>query len=203
MKSVFITSPAGSGTNFALGLINSTYAIECSSRGHMRKEVEGGGDQISVLRNPYDCIASGAERWLVNSGHLDFVDSKYLTTIDNVGAVKERIRWEERRYRDFFDNIESLDYVKVVSFELLTENPDKFLDICKDFFNIERPRLNPSKEEILKESSSNGRENRIPREMSMDRKIINDLVLAMYPKETWKCWKIYSDLKAKLDKEGL
>jgi hypothetical protein len=203
MRYVFITSPAGSGTNFALALIHETYDITCVSRGHMRKELEDGVHQISVLRNPYDCIASGAERWIVGSGHLDFIDSEDLTTIDKIDEVKERIRWEEKRYREFFKDIESLDYVKLVSFELLTQNPDKFLDTVKEFFNIDKVRKSPSDEEILQEASSKGRGNRIPRVESEDRKIINDLMQEMYNKEDWECLKIYSDLKTKLDKEGL
>jgi hypothetical protein len=203
MRYVFITSPAGSGTNFALALIHTTYDITCISRGHERKDIEDGVHQISVLRNPYDCIASGAERWLVGSGHLNFIGNKNLTTIDKIHEVKERIGWEEKRYREFFKDIESLDHVKLVSFELLTKNPGKFLEITKDFFNIKKVRKNPSEEEILKAASSEGRGNRIPRAGSEDRKIINDLMLEMYPKETWECWKIYSDLKSKLDEEGL
>lgn len=203
MRYIFITSPAGSGTNFALALIQKTYDILCESRGHMRKELEDGVHQISVLRNPYDCIASGAERWIAGSGHVNFENSEDLTTIDKIDEVKERIRWEEKRYREFFKDIESLDYIKLVSFELLIENPDKFLQVCKEFFNIKRPLLSPTKEEILKAASSEGRGNRIPRKGSGDRKIINDLILEMYPKETWECWKIYSKLKTKLNEEGL
>jgi hypothetical protein len=203
MHTIFITSPAGSGTHFALALIQTTYGIFGNSRGHMRKDIEDGELHISVLRNPYDSIASGAERWIVGSGHINFVNSEDLTTIDKIDEVKKRIGWEEKRYREFFKDIKSLDCVKIVSFELLIENPDKFLQVCKELFNIKRPHLNPTKEEILKAASSEGRGNRIPRKESGDRKIINDLVLEMYPKETWECWKIYSELKAKLDEQGL
>jgi hypothetical protein len=203
MRYVFITSPAGSGTNFAHALIHESYRIDVSSRGHERHELEDGVHQISVLRNPYDCVGSGAERWLVSGGHLNFINNKNLTTIDKIDEVRERIRWEEARYKKFFKGIESLDYVKLVSFELLTKNPNKFLKTTKDFFNIQNPALNVSEEKVLKAASSEGRENRIPRKHSEDRKIINSLILEMYPKETWECWKIYSELKAKLDEEGL
>lgn len=203
MRNVFITSPAGSGTNFALALIKEAYDIIVSSRGHERHDLEDGVHQISVLRNPYDCIGSGAERWLVGGGHTDFINNESLTTIDKIDEVKERIHWEETRYRKFFEGIESLDYVKIVSFELLTKNPEKFLEITKDFFNIKKPILNTTEEQILKSASSEGRENRIPRVLSSDRKVIDTLIAEMYPRETWECWKIYSDLKAKLDKEGM
>lgn len=203
MNYVFVTSPAGSGTNFAITLLQRTYNMEASSRGHERKNIEDGVHQISVLRNPYDCIASGAERWLVGAKHQDFLNSEDLTTIDNIPEVKKRIGWEEQRYREFFYDIESLENVKVVSFELLTENSNKFVEVAQKFFNIQKEHIDILDEEVLKHASTEGRENRIPRKESEDRSIINELVQEMYPKETWKCWKIYSDLKAKLDKEGL
>ena len=48
-----------------------------------------------------------------------------------------------------------------------------------------------------------GYENRAPREKFPARQTIEDIMAKKYNKETWESWKIYSELKAKLDEKGL
>ena len=61
-----IASPAGSGLNFAQDLLRlafKEYNVNFTAVGHERKDMEAVKEkQIALIRNPYDTVASGAER---------------------------------------------------------------------------------------------------------------------------------------------
>lgn len=199
-----IAAPAGSGSNFALSLLNSaTERYRFSSIGHERKDFQDKESVIVILRNPYDTVASGAERWIKSSKHEFFLESEDLVEETDLAGIKERIFWEELRYYDFFKNIEKLNNVKILSFELLTENPDSFIEQVTEFFGIRNNFDRLPDSEIFDLIAEDGRANRVPRAELPGRTIINELIVDMFPKEKWDCWKIYSELKTKLDAEGL
>jgi hypothetical protein len=201
-----IASPAGSGMNFAQDLLNLSFdRATFATVGHERKDMEDTpGKQIAILRNPYDTVASGAERWMKSSNHKDFVGSEYLLEESDIEGMKTCIGHESKRYYDFFNNIEALDKVKVISFEFLTQQQDEFLDFVQKYYNLEKFSINKSSDEdVFDKIKLRNNVNRVPREKAAARKIIDGLMLEMYSKDEWECWKIYSDIKAKLDLEGL
>jgi hypothetical protein len=201
-----IASPAGSGMNFAQDLLNLSFdKATFATVGHERKDMEDTPEkQIAILRNPYDAVASGAERWMKSSNHKDFVDSEDLIEESDIDGIKAFIGHESKRYYDFFNNIEALDKVKVVSFEFLTQHRDEFLDFVQKYYNLEKFTINKSSDEdVFDKIKLRNNVNRVPREKAAARKIIDDLMLEMYSKDEWECWKIYSELKAKLDEQGM
>jgi hypothetical protein len=201
-----IASPAGSGMNFAQDLLNLSFdKATFATVGHERKDMEDTpGKQIAILRNPYDTIASGAERWIKSSNHKDFVDSEDLLEESNIEGIKHFIGFESKRYYDFFNNIEALDKVKVISFEFLTQQRDAFLDFVQKYYELEKFVINRSSDEdVFDKIKLRNNVNRVPREKANARKIIDNLIIEMYSKDEWECWKIYSDIKAKLDEQGL
>jgi hypothetical protein len=203
MKPIVLTSPAGAGSNYAIVLLNWCFRTISRHNGHERRGIEVDIDQITILRNPFDCIASGAERWLKDSSHRSFKYRDDLIEIDDLEKIRQSITWEEKRYIEFFKNIDLLPNVKIFSFELLTNNQQKFLEEIKIFFDREEEIRISEDEKIFERNILDGNFNRIPREPSEGRKIINKFMSEMYNKETWEAWKIYSDLKAKLDQQGL
>lgn len=201
-----IASPAGSGMNFAQDLLNLSFdKATFATVGHERKDMEDTpGKQIAILRNPYDTIASGAERWIKSSNHKDFVDSEDLLEESDIEGIKHFIGLESKRYYDFFNNIEALDKVKVISFEFLTQQRDEFLDFVQKYYELEKFVINKSSDEdVFDKIKLRNNVNRVPREKANARKIIDNLIIEMYSKDEWECWKIYSDIKAKLDEQGL
>jgi hypothetical protein len=206
MITINIASPAGSGVTFAVDLINKSFDSKsefgCVSLGHERKDFEGKTDVVLLLRNPYDAIASGAERWIDTSGHQDFKGSKDLVSIDNINGIKKVIGWEEKRYLDFFEGVTESENLKIYSFDFLTENNNLFLDKLKKDFNIHSDNAIYSTEsEIIESMVSNGRTNRAPRAKTNARLVIDSLMIKMYPKETWRCWKNYLEIKSKLKED--
>lgn len=176
----------------------------CVSLGHERKDFEGKINVMLLLRNPYDTISSGAERWIDTSGHKEFKDSKDLVSIDDIDGIKRVIGWEEKRYLDFFEGIQESESLKIFSFNLLTENSNLFLDKLKKDFNIQsEDAIYWTESEVIEFMSAHGRTNRSPRAKTNARLLIDSLIVDMYPKETWKCWKIYLDIKSKLKEDGI
>jgi hypothetical protein len=198
-----IASPAGSGLNFAQDLLRlafKEYNVNFTAVGHERKNMEETEEkQIALLRNPYDTVASGAERWLRVSGHKDHAGYFRLLEESDIEGIRESIKREAERYYDFFNKIEDLDRVKIVSFETLTKNHDLFVDIFKEYYDLGYMKTKKvTDEEVFDKVRERKKFNRIPREQSSGRTIINQLVLEMYPKDQWECWKIYLEIKSRL-----
>lgn len=204
MFEIILSSPCGSGQTFAIELLQSSFGhIPCTAGGHERKDILGNDLRVVILRNPYDAIASGAERYMDTSNHKGLLEEEKLNISDIDGIRFQISRGEEKRYFEFFKDIENLKNIKILSFELLTKDPKKFIDEVGKFFKHAPLPNEKEKNNIFKKLAESGYANRIPREKNDSRIVIDNLVLEMYPKETWRCWEIYSNLKAKLDLEGL
>lgn len=206
MNKIFVTAPAGSGMTFCTKLLNMTITECGGSKGHERFGIEEKVNQIAILRNPYDAIASGAERFLNTSNHKTFIeDGTELIDINNVDQLILNIRGEEDRYKKFFQNFNDMDHVLLVSFEFLTQEPIEFIKKVSARFNViyNDNLKNIKSENIFAAMADEERSNRIPREKNNSRKIIEDLVYEMYNKETWETWKIYSELKNMLNEMGM
>ena len=198
-----VASPAGSGMNFAQNLLRLAFAeynVNFIAVGHERKDMEEVKEkQIAILRNPYDAVASGSERWLKASKHKDFLGHYELLEESDIEGIKESIKAEEKRYYDFFNRIEDLQQVKIISFETLTKNQDLFVETVKEYYGLNHMKTKKAiDEEVFDKIKERKVFNRIPREQTSGRKIINQLILEMYPKDKWECWKIYLEIKSKL-----
>jgi hypothetical protein len=202
MKELVIASPAGSGNTYASTALNLAFAFPCRNAGHDISELHLGITKISILREPFACIASGSERWLSESSHVFDSRHKLIKGI-NLEEIKLQIVREEKRYVDFLKNLKNFPDIKLFSFELLTQDTNNFLKEAKILFNKKQDINFVSKEEIFNVISISGNKNRIPREELNGRKVIDKMMQEMYQKENWEAWKIYSELKAKLDLEGL
>jgi hypothetical protein len=200
---ILVSSPAGSGMNFAINLLRIAYDKQALGKGHQIEDIVEKVPQIVILRNPYDTIASGAERWIKSANHGTFLNSEDLLEESDIEGIKIAIGWEEKRYFDFFKDIEGLKHIKILSFDLLTNDSKKFIIESGLHFGLAFDNKKMIDSEVLSEVELSGNKNRVPRETSTARQKIEDLINEMYSKEDWRCWKIYSDLKTKLDQKGL
>ena len=189
--------------NFALNLLRVAYDTLAIGKSHERKDIEEAVPQVVILRDPYDTISSGAERWIKSSNHGTFLNSEDLLEESDIDGIKTAIGWEEKRYFDFFKGIEELKHIKVISFDLLINDSKKFIVESGKHFGLVFDNKVVLDSDALAAVKLEGNSNRVPRETSDARQIINDLIDKMYSKEDWRCWKIYSDLKAQLDEKGL
>jgi|694.fasta_scaffold00118_83 hypothetical protein len=204
MNKIVVVSPAGSGMNFAVEALNIAFKERAIGGKHIRSEIDESAKQIAIIRNPYDAIASGAERWINTSGHRDFDNKKAeLLDIKDTQAVVLTIDSHSREYINFFKDIEAIDNIKLFSFEFVTQNHNQFIKEVAEYFGI-----SPIVEEVLIKDifyqiDLKNNRNRRPRETTEARKIIDDLVKKSYAQDNWEAWEIYSGLKANLDAKGL
>lgn len=198
-----ISSPAGSGMNFALNLLRVAYDTLALGKSHERKDIEEAVPQVVILRDPYDTISSGAERWIKSSNHGTFLNSEELLEESDIEGIKTVIGWEEKRYFDFFKDIEELKHIKVISFDLLINDSKKFIVESGKHFGLVFDNKVVLDSDALDAVKLEGNSNRVPRGKATARQTIENLMDEMYSKEEWRCWKIYSELKTKLDEEGL
>lgn len=204
MNPITVICPAGSGMNFAVEALNIAFNAKVNGGKHIRSDIDESAKQIAILRNPYEAVASGAERWINTSEHKDF-DGKEAELIDisDTKAIVLTIDSHSREYANFFRGIEKLDKIKLFSFEFVTQNHNQFIKEVAEYFGntiVEEKVLN---EEIFRKIDLNNNQNRRPRETTEARKIIDELIQKSYAQDSWEAWEIYSDLKAKLDAEGL
>jgi hypothetical protein len=204
MNPLIVVSPAGSGMNFALEALNIAFKEKSIGGGHTRSDIKEDVKQIAILRNPYDAIASGAERWINTSDHKNFGDiDAVLVDISDTQSVKLTIESHSREYINFFKDIESLNNIKIFSFEFITNNHEQFIKEVSKYFEYEIASEEFSVKNIFDRIDLSKNSNRRPRETTEARKVIDDLTNELYSKDSWEAWKIYSELKTKLDKEGV
>ena len=117
MFEIILSSPCGSGQTFAIELLQSRFGhIPCTAGGHERKDILGNDLRVVILRNPYDAIASGAERYMDTSNHKGLLEEEKLNISDIDGIRFQISRGEEIRYFKFFKDIENLKNIKILSF---------------------------------------------------------------------------------------
>lgn len=204
MNPITVICPAGSGMNFAVEALNIAFNARVNGGKHIRSDIDENLKQIAILRNPYDAVASGAERWINTSGHKDF-DGKEAELIDikDTQAVVLTIDSHSREYANFFRDIETLENIKLFSFEFVTQNHNQFIKEVAEYFGntivVEEVLI----KDIFHKIDLTNNSNRRPRETTEARKVIDELIQKSYSRDSWEAWKIYSDLKAKLDAKGI
>jgi hypothetical protein len=202
MAMIKFASPAGSGMNFALQLLRLSFYGEQDEfvvAGHERKDILDPVPTLVILRNPYDAIASAAERHLRSSEHDTFKNDINLIEDDDISQMIRYIYTEKYRYTEFFKDIEGFKHLKILSFDLLTQNPDLFVSEVAKHFNTKSEIIKRSEKEVLQAVIESGNPNRVPREMSKGRIRIDRLIRAMYSEEELDSWGIYVELMGKIE----
>lgn len=202
MNEIKVACPAGSGMNFALYLLKPSFNYEVGffGAGHERSDIIEEVPTLVILRDPYDAIASGAERFLRSSGHVYFKDSPFLMQDENIAEIVSIIVGQESTYLKFFTNIENLGHVKILTFDTLVNNPELFVKMVAEHFNIKSSIKQVDIKEVLKSVVDSGNANRLPRETSPSRKTIDRYMRALYLPNEFKSLKVYLSLKEKIEK---
>lgn len=178
LKRIVVNSPPGSGNVFCQHLIQQNLVAEIKWVNHdiLGFEREADSINIFILRSPYEVVASGIEIRFNDasedhqSGFSDDVDFR----------IKDKIILHLGNYHRFINMARHYDSVTPVSFELLTKDPDGFLEYISKKFDIPFKKDRRSAEQI-KEDIKGVKDvsTRVPREKSDFRKKI-DLAVKKY-----------------------
>jgi hypothetical protein len=193
-KTITINSPPGSGNMFCQYLMRENFNMVLRWVDHQPDSFDPNGINICLLRNPYSAIASGIE---VNFTHMNEDEQKiFLKHLD--AAIYNSMLRHTNQYNLFLNKSQSLDYVTPVGFNLLTQEPDLFLNKVSKKFDISFKENRVSAEQVKEKMRSiEDLKYRLPREYSFVRKEID---LAVYKYNPIKiCYENYIEYKRSID----
>lgn len=179
---VIINSPPGSGGIFARELIRNNLKAEMIWPLHKLDGFEKDSVNICIIRNPYECLASGLEAGFKDKDSRNQEELDWYAR-DPYNATLTVLPFTLKIYNEFLDACENLEYVTPISFEFLTQHPEKFLKYVSEKFNIdfradsERSSAEETKIQIASHETHGAR---VPRETTEMRKIM-DPVVSEYP----------------------
>jgi len=178
LTTVIINSPPGSGGIFARELIRNNLKAEMIWPLHQLDGFKNDTVNICMLRNPYDCLASGLEAGFIDKDlrtqeELDW----YISDTHN--AALTVLPYTLEIYHKFLDACRDLEYVTPITFEFLIDYPEKFLKYISEKFEIdfvpESQRMSAEDTKLLI-ASNESHETRVPRNTTEMRKIIDSVV---------------------------
>ena len=164
--SIIINSPEGSGNSFAKAAL---YNAGCSAPvKHNYQLLNAGGNNIFILRNPYDCILSAME--------LPFLNDRGKLRNFNIEnpLTDQELNRHIKQYLDYLDNYNN-EKVYAATFEFLTNNPKKFVkNVALKFeIKIDANKLNFITEESVIKTLIEKNPNRAPLRNENPRKKID------------------------------
>ena len=193
-KTITINSPPGSGNMFCQYLMRENFEMVLRWVDHQPNLFDKNGINICILRNAYDTIASGVE---VNFNSLNKNEKEtFLKHLDT--SINHSISVHLNNYNLFLDSVQKLEYVTPVGFNLLTQDPDLFLDRVAKKFDLTFKENRIGANDVRKKMKDiENLKDRLPRNYSPLRKEIDiavnncDAIQAVY--------KRYIDIKSTID----
>lgn len=130
MNDLIINSAPGSGTTYCSTILQKAFGkwFQTTHQPHLLTE---GGNQVYILRDPYNAIVSGLER------HFQFMDSPDLQKFDisDSDTLKSKIKYYNTLYNSFLDDFER-DNVLICVYEDMRNSPMRFVQKISDKFGI-------------------------------------------------------------------
>lgn len=172
-KTITIVSSTGSGNIFAQELISKNLKANVRWVYHDLEQADKNGINLVFIRNPYDNIASASEI------QFDIYTEKEKSSfIDRFEVIDNKIESILIDYQKYTKYSKECDYITPVTFELLTESPDKFLEHISKKFDIAYREIRVGGEEVKATITAGDKfNNRVPRPKTPLRKQIDLRVL--------------------------
>jgi hypothetical protein len=184
-KTIVNCSPPGSGGIFARELIKNNLKVKLIWARHALNELNPEGINICIIRDPYDCLASGIEVGFIDKNHRSQEQINYYASNTFESTLKVLPR-HLQNYYEFLDACTNLKYVTTISFELLKNDPEKFLKYISEKFEIgfkdSKNRVSAENTKIQIANDPN-HGTRVPRDTTRLRKDIDVVVRGYGPIE--------------------
>ena len=176
-KEVIINSPPGSGNMFCQQIMKENLYFRLRWVNHDPEKFDKDFINLFILRDPYDAVASGIE---INFYDLPIkIQSYFLNNI--TFFIGDAIIEQLNLYNTFLNYAKKFNYIHTADFDIITTQPELFLDTISKKFDIpfKKNRVNHEdvKLEMLKDKFL---ATRLPREKSDLRKIIDKEVRRYY-----------------------
>lgn len=172
LKTITVVSSAGSGNVFCQKLIKYNLKANLRWVNHDIKQADKNGINILIVRDPYKSIASALEIQFET-----FTEKEKLIFFGSEEFVNNKVEALVETYNNRLEHSKKFDYITPVSFELLTNQSDKFLEYISIKFQIPYLDTRLSADEVKKQLSlKKDLFNRVPRETTNLRKLIDSQV---------------------------
>ena len=135
MINIDINSYPRSGNNFAKRtceryLNDSTFSVF-----HEIQKI--GGKQITIFRDPAECVASNAYRFAVPNKHVQQKHGKILLNQTSDFYLREYVALNLRHYNQWIQYLGRLKNAMIVDFKVMSQDPKKFIADVSNFFSLE------------------------------------------------------------------
>lgn len=168
-KTITVVSSAGSGNVFCQHLLRNNLKVNVRWVYHDIDQADKDGINLVFIRNPYDNVASGLEVLFE-----EVSEEQRNEFISNPRRIINRVQNTLQSNQKYINHAKKFDYITPVTFEFLTNTPDKFLKYISEKFDIEyldKSLSNQSVEQYISKMGISA--NRMPREKSDFRKTID------------------------------
>ena len=176
-KEIIINSPPGSGNMFCQSLMKENLHFELKWVNHDPEKFDEHLINLFILRNPYDAVASSIELLYHD---LAIKNKKYF--LDNYKfRIGNTIIEQLNIYNTFLNYAKKFNYIHTADFDIITTQPELFLDTISKKFDIPFKKNMVNHEDVkLEMLKDKFLATRLPREKSDLRKIIDKEVRRYY-----------------------
>jgi hypothetical protein len=203
-----LISPPGSGNTFAENLLyeyvkNSKYVVQHHDYKSFNKNIF----DVSVIRNPYESIASSIELELNKTlNSYDYKESARFANEIKYNSKNVLNKMFDRNiddYKDFLNQInkEEANHALICTFEFLTQTPEKFLNKFSEKFNVKLKNFDTNLIQdtiINKMKSDKFGKTRAPKETTSLRDFINNNIREYEPMKD-----LFLEYKKQIEKENI
>lgn len=209
-KIFHVISPPGSGNTFAENLIEEyVEGARYESTHHNYNLYNKNAYDISIIRNPYEAIASSVELEL-NKGLSTDDEKENARFMNEIKYDTDRVlnpMFEKGMldYTDFLNQLSKHKNVFVATFESLTKTPEKFLNqICKKFnVSLSTNDLSKIQENIISKMNNNFQtKKRTPKDATPLRDLINKKIFLYQPIKDNMVYEKYLDYKKEIEEKN-
>lgn len=179
MKDIWVNSPPRSGNVYAALLLSTAFNYDIIVK-HDLEFASTQNEQIYVVRNPYDCIASSIQRHLTSEVD-SFTENETKFDITDIEKINEFID----AYCGFYDKFltaaaNNPNFVLSVDARFIMKDPLKFIDMIAERYGYSITYPHEDAVDLLTNVKNNlskqGKDNHLTRVKTEDRKIIDQYV---------------------------
>jgi hypothetical protein len=172
MNTLRTICPPGSGNTFLRQVIEKNIYCDLLHTDH-KYTGDNSINQIFILRNPYDCIASGIER--LTMGSKDKYAGDQFNVYD-LNLFNFHLKDQIQNYKNFILNVQDKEKIFCITFEFLTQNTYACTIKIANYFNFKnidnKSMSNDAKSDLI----NSGLKSRLPRKKSNTRIYIDNIL---------------------------
>lgn len=192
INTIIVNSPPGSGNTYLTYLLKEVIECDEVTLNHDLKLLDSGEKQVTLLRNPYESIASAASRHFFVNDYPIPKEDKW--SIEDTKTIEVTIRDYMHMSRLFLSSIQKKSNIKIIIFDDFKNNKLGYAQNIAKFYNFKFKEPNSDVDQAIHKSMSKfGVASRLPNSKSKEREMLDEMVNSY--SEIEEVYKVYLDIK--------